>query len=89
MHPKKSHLSQYTLEVDARGRLVLPAKVRQHLNLEKGDQVVLTVSDSPTVQLASRKRLATKLRGIYKHVSTNGSMVEELIAERRKEAASE
>lgn len=81
--------SQFTVEVDARGRLVLPAAVRRHLSLKGRGEVILTVDKSAVVQLSSRRRLAAKLKGVYKHLSSKGSMVDELIAERRKEGARE
>jgi len=80
---------QFVADVDARGRLVLPAPVRRHLNLEIGDEVILTVGKDAMVQLSTRKRLASKFRGLYQSHSSKSSMVDELIAERRKEAAKE
>jgi AbrB family looped-hinge helix DNA binding protein len=84
---KSEQQSQFIAQVDNRGRLVLPALVRQHLELKGGDEVVLTLSEDPVVQLSSRKRLAAKFRGLYKQKSAKASMVDELIAERRRDAA--
>jgi AbrB family looped-hinge helix DNA binding protein len=80
---------QFVADVDSRGRLVLPTPVRRHLNLEKGDEVILTIGSASMVQISSRKALAAKFRGLYQRHSSKSSMVEELIAERRKEAGKE
>jgi len=80
---------QFTTEMDARGRLVLPKLVRKHLNLKAKDEVILTMGKDPVVQLSSRKHLAAKFRGQYKHLSAKNSMVTELLAERKKEARNE
>jgi bifunctional DNA-binding transcriptional regulator/antitoxin component of YhaV-PrlF toxin-antitoxin module len=78
---------QFIADVDARGRLVLPGPVRRHLNLAKGDGVILTISKDSVVQLCSRKGVAAKFRGLYQRHSSKSSMVDELIVERRQEAA--
>lgn len=82
-------LSQFTVEIGARGRLVLPAQVRRYLGIEEGDELILTVDDARMIRLCSRKHLASKLRGIYKDLSSKRSMVDELIADRRQEGESE
>jgi AbrB family looped-hinge helix DNA binding protein len=80
---------QFTIEIGDRGRLVLPSLVRRQLGLEKGDELILTVAEDSIIKLSSRKHLAAKFRGRYKHLSSKASMVDELIAQRKKEATSE
>jgi AbrB family looped-hinge helix DNA binding protein len=71
------------------GRIVIPAPYRQALGLSEGDQVMLTMDDEE-VRIASRK---TKIRAaqdlVAKYVPANVDLVDELIAERRREAARE
>jgi AbrB family looped-hinge helix DNA binding protein len=59
--------SQFTVELGDRGRLVLPAPVRNYLGLKEGDELILTVSEDAIIQLSSRKHLASKFRGLYKN----------------------
>ena len=71
------------------GRIVIPAPYRQALGLREGDQVMLTM-DEDEVRIASRN---SKIRAaqdlIAKYVPANVDLVDELIAERRREAVSD
>ena len=74
--------------VGSRGRVVIPANVRRDLGIETGDQLNLTVDDNRLV-LESRRAAARRLRGMFRHLATDVSVVDELIAERREEARRE
>lgn len=86
-HPKQ--LEQYTLEMEASGRLTLPESVLQQLDLKQGSRLILIVGEDGTLRLMSLREQVRKLRGILKNISPNRSLVDELIQERRQEAASE
>jgi len=69
------------------GRLIVPAAMRREMGLEKGDAVVMELhGDELRVRPArsALKRLRESLRGT---VAEGVSVVDELIAERRREAA--
>ena len=69
------------------GRLIVPAAIRKEMGLEKGDVVVMELhGDELRVRPArsALKRLREALRGT---VAEGVSVVDELIAERRREAA--
>ena len=69
------------------GRLIVPAAMRKEMGLEKGDAVVMELhGDELRVRPArsALKRLRESLRGT---VPEGVSVVDELIAERRSEAA--
>lgn len=69
------------------GRLVVPAAMRRALGLQTGDTVTLELDgDELRVRPAKSalKRLRDTLRG---ETETRGSVVDELIAERRQDAA--
>jgi AbrB family looped-hinge helix DNA binding protein len=80
---------EFAVEIGARGRLVLPVAVRRFLALQEGDKLILTIGEDGIIRLASNKSLATRYRGAYKHLSSKRSLVDELIADRRREAANE
>lgn len=71
------------------GRIVIPADVRKQLGMDIGDEVCLDIGeDNVTIQTrrAALRRLQEKLR---KKLPKGVSLVDELIAERRKEAENE
>jgi bifunctional DNA-binding transcriptional regulator/antitoxin component of YhaV-PrlF toxin-antitoxin module len=86
---KSIHAAQFNIELGQRGRLVLPALLRKQLGIEAGDQLILAMDDYNSVRLTTRKALAAKFRGKYKSSASKSSLVDELIAERRLEAAKE
>jgi len=77
------------VSVDDAGRVVIPAKMRSALGIEGGQNLTITMEgDVITLQtLQSVIRHAQVLA--RKKRKTKGSVVDELIAERRAEAAKE
>jgi len=75
----------YRLHMGSRGRVVLPISMRRDLKLESGDELVVTVEPDGSLRIASTKQVVRRTRGIYKSRAGNRSLVDELIAERRKE----
>jgi len=84
-----SHES-YTLHLGNRGRLVLPASVRQRLALKEGDRLLLTVEPDGALRLVSARDVARQTRGLLRRMMPgleDRRLADELIAERRAEAA--
>jgi AbrB family looped-hinge helix DNA binding protein len=80
----------FQLTVGERGRLVLPAEVRQKLAIADGDRLALILEPDGTMSLKTRAVAIRSLRGMFKHLATPGKLAsDELIAERRREAAME
>ncbi|MCE5279185.1 MAG: AbrB/MazE/SpoVT family DNA-binding domain-containing protein [Planctomycetaceae bacterium] len=76
-----------TLRVAAGGRIVIPAHVRHRLGLDIGSDLVLTVEDNHAT-LASAKAARHRARQrVRRYVGAGASLSEELMAERKKEAA--
>ena len=68
------------------GRLVVPAPLREALGLEAGDELVARAEEGRLIfepRAAVVERLRSRFRGV------EGSLVDELLAERREEAARE
>lgn len=80
---------QHTIRIGMKGRLVLPSSVRKKLHLREGDRMLLKLEPDGTVRLINRKHQVAKTRGIYKHLSPEVSLVDQLIQERRAEAQRE
>jgi AbrB family looped-hinge helix DNA binding protein len=80
-----SHL-HYVVRIGERGRLVLPAPVRDALGLENGSQLVLYLDQSnASVRLERARDVARSGRGMFADDSGR-SLVDELLDERRAEA---
>jgi AbrB family looped-hinge helix DNA binding protein len=74
------------LRVGPQGRVVIPAALRNALGFRPGDTVVAWTEGDRLI-LRSRKAVEEELLAMFQHVQ--GSMAEELIQERRAEAARE
>ena len=79
----------YQLVVAERGRVVLPLALRKRLNIQTGDVLTLTVEENGTLVMHTPRTAVAKLRGAFSHLSPGRRAVEELIADRRREAAAE
>ena len=79
----------YAVTMADRGRLVLPAEVRERLKIKGGDRLTLRVDPNGTITLQTAAAFAQSLHGMFKHLSRGRSLVDELIADRRREAAME
>jgi AbrB family looped-hinge helix DNA binding protein len=79
----------YTVTMADRGRLVLPAEIRELLDIKEGDRLTLRVEPDGTLALQTATVYAQSLLGMFKHLAPGRSLVDELIADRRREAAQE
>jgi AbrB family looped-hinge helix DNA binding protein len=77
------------LVVNQQGRVTIPAQIRREAGIEAGTPLVVYVEDGRVV-LETRARLAQRIRREIAEAWTGeGSVVDELIADRRAEAARE
>ena len=71
------------------GRVVVPAKFRKALDLKPGDEVILVLEDGE-VRITTLPRVIKRAQEIVSRYNPDGrSLVDELIRERRDEAARE
>ncbi len=75
--------------VSPEGRIVIPASVRKALGIEPGTRVTFSLEDGYCVRITTQRRALAKLQGIFEGAADGRSLVDELIAERRAEAALE
>ena len=76
------------VQVGAQGRLVIPAALRKALHLEPGDRLVARQVGEALV-LERREAIEKRLQDRFRHIPSEVSLVDELIAERRAEAERE
>jgi AbrB family looped-hinge helix DNA binding protein len=76
--------------VGERGRLVLPSAVRAELGITPGTRLLLTTEPDGSLRLRPFRAVAKRGRGLLAEPApADRSMVDELLAERRREAARE
>jgi AbrB family looped-hinge helix DNA binding protein len=83
---------RYSIQLGNRGRLVLPAEVRRRLDLHDGDRIILSFDDEGSLRLVSARQAARRTRGLLRRIAPalqDRRLAEELIADRRAEAARE
>jgi AbrB family looped-hinge helix DNA binding protein len=83
------HDELYSIALGERGRLVLPARLRQRLALQPGDRLIVTLDNEGGFRTVAAREQARRLRGLYRDLAPGRSLADELIAERREEAQQE
>ncbi len=71
------------------GRVVIPAEYRKRLGLQVGDNVILQLDDGEIRLYTMREAIRRAQEMVRRYVPEGVSLVDELIAERRAEAARE
>ena len=69
------------------GRIVIPAEYRKVLGLKPGDEVVLVLQEGEVRILTPKQAIQRAQALVRRYVSKPKSLVEELLRERREEAA--
>jgi len=76
--------------VGDRGRIVLPSAVRSQLGLTPGTPMLLSTEADGSLRLRPYRSVADQTRGLLADLAPAGeSMVDDLLADRRAEAARE
>jgi AbrB family looped-hinge helix DNA binding protein len=80
---------QAEIRIGTQGRIVLPREIREELGAEEGATYIARVEDGRLV-LESRAAILARMQDRWRDVAPPGvSLVDELIADRRAEAARE
>jgi AbrB family looped-hinge helix DNA binding protein len=75
-----------SVRVGPKGRVVLPIEARRALGIQEGDELV-AILEEDGIRLMTRQAAIASLRGLLG--KGEGSLIDELIAERRAEAERE
>ena len=81
-----AHNEQIT--VGERGRIVLPSSIRTELGLAPGTRMVVSTEPDGSLRLRPYRSVAEQSRGLYADTE-GGSLVDELLADRRAQAQGE
>lgn len=79
----------YSMKMSEGGRVVVPVEIRKALGLKEGDTVLWELGDGEARLTTRRERLRRIQDLVRQYVPADVSLVDELIAERRAEAARE
>lgn len=71
------------------GRIVIPAKIREALDIREGEVLTMDIQDNELRVRTSREALRRLQALVRKHVPEGVSLVDELIRDRREEARRE
>ncbi len=69
-------------------KIVLPAEFREALGVKVGDELILSLKDDE-IHVFTRRTAIKRAQGMLKHIAPGRSLADELIQERRAEAARE
>ena len=78
----------YKVRLAAGGRIVIPAEVRQLLGIQVGEELLLTL-DEVGFRLTTSRQAIRQAQSLFAKMKGEESVVEELLRERRDEAAKE
>ena len=70
-------------KMGANGRVVIPAALRHELDLEPGEELVARI-DGESLVLEKRDALLRRIQAEFRAAAGDRSLVDELIAERRR-----
>ncbi len=80
---------QIRLKLSENGRVVIPAEVRRELGVEAGGELLLERQENGYRLTTRRQRIREAQQMMRRYIKPGTHAVDELIAERRKEAAHE
>lgn len=79
----------WNTKIDSSGRVLLPAELRQSLGVKEGDQLLL-IKDANGLHLKSFEESLAEIQDHFLSLApSTGRWSEEIVAERRREAAHE
>jgi AbrB family looped-hinge helix DNA binding protein len=82
-------MTTLSVKMEKSGRILIPAAIRKQLGLKVGSELLLRV-DETGLQISTREQTLARVRNrLRRHIPENRLLSEELLRERRQEAARE
>ena len=82
-------MNHYFIQIAANGRMVLPVALRERLHVQTGGQVVVRSEQGKLMLESVDDAVARAQALVRRYVPKSDGIVDELLAERRAEAARE
>ena len=83
-------MKQIAVRVEKTGRILIPVNIRREHKLVEGESEVLLNVDDTGIKITTRKQALDRIRAeIRRHLPAGISLADELLADRRREAAEE
>lgn len=81
-------MKEFKVKIEENGRVVIPSKIRKHLNLQGGDILIGRV-EGPGISLAPRKASFHKVHAALKEYTQGAPTLSDLLFEVRQEESYE
>lgn len=82
-------MTQEWVKIQEDGRILIPAEIRKEIKVKPGEKLLLSTDDGE-LKILSKMSALEQARSFFAHYIKDGSgLIDELIDERRKEAAKE
>lgn len=82
-------MSDIATQITSGGRIVIPAELRRAMGLKDGDEVLVRLEEGELRISTRRERLKRAQAMVRSRLDADRSLADELVAERRVEAARE
>lgn len=83
-------MNEHHVTMAANGRIVVPSQIRSNLGMEKGGGFVMTVDESGTIHLEPLRNVIARVQDeVRGYIPDDVDLVDDLSAQRRKEAVDE
>ncbi len=82
-------MGDYKAKIGPNGRIVIPAACRKALGVGPGDEVLMRLEDGELRLYTQAQAVRRAQELVRKHVPEGESLVDDLLAERRREVAQE
>lgn len=88
-HSPHTTTNHHHVRLDAAGRVVIPAELRRRWGIDKGDTLLL-IEEPSGIRLQSIDQVVRESQAFFRQfIPDDVSLVDELLADRRAEAARE
>jgi AbrB family looped-hinge helix DNA binding protein len=78
-------MEDFHVSINETGRIVIPAPIRKKLNLRKGDDLIVKLSEQNIINIQTPKQYLGKLKNLIKSKDKNLILSEDLINMRKEE----